>query len=206
VPIYKKVTELCSRREPGFWPGSVNPFNVLSKLAHAPADIDVAGWAPPFFSDNSHCKVRADIAYTGYQLTFCYLPIKISLFLSSIEVKRLPTIVHFEIPSDNIERAKKFYSSLFGWKLEKMPGDMEYWMGSTNDERTMGVGVMKRQQPQQTVTNYIDVTSVDEHSKKVEKLGGKIKVPKTEVPGMGWFVVCMDTENNMFGLWESQAK
>lgn len=139
-------------------------------------------------------------------LTFCYLPIKISLFLSSIEVKRLPTIVHFEIPSDNIERAKKFYSSLFGWKLEKMPGDMEYWMGSTNDERTMGVGVMKRQQPQQTVTNYIDVTSVDEHSKKVEKLGGKIKVPKTEVPGMGWFVVCMDTENNMFGLWESQAK
>lgn len=47
---------------------------------------------------------------------------------------------------------------------------------------------------------------MDEHSKKVEKLGGKIKVPKTEAPGMGWFVVCTDTENNMFGLWESRAK
>ena len=116
------------------------------------------------------------------------------------------TIVHFEIPSDDIERARKFYGRLFGWKLARAPGDMEYWMGSTNEERTQGVGVMKRQQPQQTVTNYIDVSSVDEYSKKVEQLGGKIKVPKTEVPGMGWFVVCMDTENNIFGLWESAAK
>jgi predicted enzyme related to lactoylglutathione lyase len=118
----------------------------------------------------------------------------------------LPTVVHFEIPSDDVERAKKFYNSLFGWKLEKMPGDMEYWMGSTNDEQTIGVGVMKRQQPQQTIANYIDVSSVDESAKKVEKLGGKVKVPKTEVPGMGWFVVCMDTENNMFGLWETKPK
>ena len=139
-------------------------------------------------------------------LTFRYLPIKISLSLFANEEKRLPTVVHFEIPSDDIERAKKFYNSLFGWKLEKMPGDMEYWMGSTNDEQTIGVGVMKRQQPQQTVANYIDVSSVDEYAKKVEKLGGKVKVPKTEVPGMGWFVVCMDTENNMFGLWETKAK
>jgi len=40
----------------------------------------------------------------------------------------MPTIVHFEIPSDNIERANKFYNGLFGWKAEKMPGPMEYWM------------------------------------------------------------------------------
>jgi uncharacterized protein len=31
----------------------------------------------------------------------------------------MPTIVHFEIPSDDIERAKKFYNELFGWKIEK---------------------------------------------------------------------------------------
>ena len=36
-----------------------------------------------------------------------------------------PTLVHFEIPSDNIERANKFYTELFGWKMEKMPGPME---------------------------------------------------------------------------------
>ena len=45
----------------------------------------------------------------------------------------MPTIVHFEIPSDDIERSKKFYNELFGWTIEKfqrtnnnMPEDMEY--------------------------------------------------------------------------------
>jgi predicted enzyme related to lactoylglutathione lyase len=33
----------------------------------------------------------------------------------------MPTIVHFEIPTDDIERARKFYTDLFGWKIEKMP-------------------------------------------------------------------------------------
>lgn len=118
----------------------------------------------------------------------------------------MPTVVHFEIPSDNIERAKKFYNSLFGWKMDKMPGDMEYWMFSTNAEQTVGGALMKRQMPQHTVTNYIDVSSVDEYAKKVEKLGGRVHKPKEEVRGMGWFAICTDTENNMFGLWESRAK
>ena len=45
----------------------------------------------------------------------------------------MPTIVHFEIPSDNVEKTRKFYSELFGWNIEKwtgaesMPEGMEYW-------------------------------------------------------------------------------
>src|ERR671914_2650610 len=47
----------------------------------------------------------------------------------------MTTIVHFEIPSDNIERAKKFYNDLFSWKMQKMPGPMEYWtFSNTNDK------------------------------------------------------------------------
>ena len=34
----------------------------------------------------------------------------------------MPTIVHFEIPVDDVERSRKFYSGLFGWKIEKWPG------------------------------------------------------------------------------------
>jgi hypothetical protein len=45
------------------------------------------------------------------------------------------------------------------------------------------------------------VPSVDEYADKVEKLGGKIIVPKKAVPGMGYFIICMDTENNAFGIW-----
>ena len=53
-----------------------------------------------------------------------------------------------------------------------------------------------------TSSAYVGVTSVDESAAKVEKLGGKICMPKTAVPHMGYFVVCQDTENNMFALWE----
>ena len=127
----------------------------------------------------------------------------------------MPTIVHFEIPADDVERAKKFYNDLFGWKIEKLPGidsgnssspDMEYWMITTTDEKgnkALGGGMMKRKMPQQPNINYIDVKSVDEYASKVEKIGGKVVVSKMAVPGMGYFAVCVDTENNAFAIWES---
>jgi uncharacterized protein len=121
----------------------------------------------------------------------------------------MPTIVHFEVPADDVERSRKFYSDLFGWKFEKWPGmesGMEYWIINTTDNeggKAVGGGMMKRQNPQQGITNFIDVTSVDEYSAKVQSLGGKIVAPKQAVPTMGFFAVCLDTENNTFGIWET---
>jgi hypothetical protein len=119
---------------------------------------------------------------------------------------RMATICHFEIPVDDVERAKKFYSELFGWKIEKWSGPMEYWMISTTDEKgEKGIdgGIMKRQNPQQPITCYFDVPSIKDYSDKVESLGGKIVVPKTAVPNVGYFAVCSDTENNTFAIWET---
>jgi predicted enzyme related to lactoylglutathione lyase len=83
----------------------------------------------------------------------------------------MPTIVHFEIPADDVERSKKFYTDLFGWKIEKFLGavsrDIEYWMISTTDgkgDKALGGGIMKRMHPEHQVTNYIDVKSVDDYS------------------------------------------
>jgi predicted enzyme related to lactoylglutathione lyase len=61
---------------------------------------------------------------------------------------------------------------------------------------------MKRQDPQQPNLNYIGVSSIDEYSKKVKELGGKVVMPKTKITGYGFFAVCIDTENNAFTLWE----
>lgn len=113
----------------------------------------------------------------------------------------MPTVVHFEIPADDISRAKKFYSELFGWEVNEIP-KMEYWLITTSGEKPVGGGMMKRQHPQQAITNYIDVTSVNDYAAKIEKLGGKVIVPKTAVPDMGYFAICLDTENNPFGLWQ----
>ncbi|UCD12887.1 MAG: VOC family protein [Thermoplasmatales archaeon] len=118
----------------------------------------------------------------------------------------MPTIIHFDIPADDIERAKKFYTELFGWKIEKAPGPMEYLFISTTNEKGeegVGGGMTKRDKPHETITNFVDVPSVDEYSVKVEKLGGKVVVPKMTVPNFGYLAVCLDTENNTFGLWES---
>ena len=118
----------------------------------------------------------------------------------------MSTIVHFEIPADELERAKKFYAELFSWKIEKYPGSMEYWMITTTNEKgekAIDGGMMKRQNPQQPITAYIDVPSIDEYAGKVEKLGGKVIVPKTAIPDVGYFAVCLDTENNSFAIWEN---
>jgi len=123
----------------------------------------------------------------------------------------MPTIVYFQIPSDDIERSKKFYNQLFGWKIDKSPESntpkgMENWTVTTTDhngKEALGGGMSKRQMPQQQITNFIDVKSVDEYSSKAERLGGKVVVPKTAVPGMGYYAVCVDTENNSFGIFES---
>ena len=113
------------------------------------------------------------------------------------------SIAWFEIPADNIERARKFYGSLFGWKIEQFQNMPDYWHIDTGgSDDTPDGGLMKRMQPGQPITNYIAVPSVSEASSKVERLGGKIHKPKTAVPQMGYFAICEDTERNTFALWE----
>ena len=118
------------------------------------------------------------------------------------------SIVWFEIPADNVERAKKFYGTLFGWKIEKFPAAVQdYWHIDTGGgDDTPDGGLMRRMHPQQPITAYVSVPSVDEAAAKVEKLGGKIMKPKTAVPQMGYFAICRDTENNEFALWECNDK
>lgn len=97
----------------------------------------------------------------------------------------MATIVHFDLPVDDPERAKKFYSELFDWKIEKAPGPMEYYFIETADEKgNKGVagGMGKRGAPEQRITNYIGVASVDEYMEKVKSLGGKILQEKMVVP------------------------
>ena len=123
------------------------------------------------------------------------------------------TIVHFEIPAENLEKLRKFYSELFGWKIDKAEG-MDYWLIQTVpvDKQgrpiRMGVngGMMKKQNPEHKFTYYVSVESVDEYSKKIEKLGGKVIVPKMEVPKMGWWAMAIDPEGNTFAIWEEMKK
>jgi hypothetical protein len=68
--------------------------------------------------------------------------------------------------------------------------------------RGVGGGLGKRGEPSQRITSYIGVDNIDEYSRKVEELGGKVVQPKMTVPGWGYLAICTDTEGNTFGLWQ----
>src|SRR5512145_3168942 len=99
------------------------------------------------------------------------------------------TVVHFEIPADDPERAAKFYRELFGWEISRWEGatggGAEYWMVRTvptdgaGQPTRPGVngGLMRRMMPGQTPVNYVSVASVDEFVRRAEQLGAKVVVP-----------------------------
>ncbi len=114
----------------------------------------------------------------------------------------MPRIVHFDIPSDNPERAQKFYQDVFGWEFAKWDGPMEYWMVKTGENSTPGIngGLARRMPGQIGMINTIDIPSIDEYTIKIQSNGGQILVPKMEIPGVGHYATCMDTEGNIFGI------
>ena len=117
----------------------------------------------------------------------------------------MPRVVHFEIPADNPDRAVKFYSSVFNWKVEEWAGPQDYWLVTTGAEGQPGINgaIMRRQDPVTAVTNTLDVPSVDDFVKKVVASGGKIVSPKMPIPGVGYFAYCRDTEGNLFGIMQA---
>ena len=114
------------------------------------------------------------------------------------------SITHFEIPADDVKRAKKFYEKAFGWKISD-PWKMNYFFVETKEKGEQGIngGLMKRVDPGQPFMNYLSVDSIDAAAKKVEKAGGLIVMPKREIgPGMGWIAAFKDTEGNILGFHE----
>jgi len=122
----------------------------------------------------------------------------------------MPNLGWFEIPADNVGRAKKFYSSLFGWTIgstsmpTSMPASMEYQGVKTGEpkEGTLAMGGMHKRLMPGPITVYVMVEDFDRVVGKVEKLGGKILMPKQKIEGVGLTAVIQDTEGNTIGIWE----
>ncbi|GAA4050996.1 VOC family protein [Nonomuraea soli] len=123
-------------------------------------------------------------------------------------------VVHFEIPADNVERARAFYTEAFGWQVGPVPG-MNYTMVMTAPADDQGMptepgaingGMFERTGEWSGFKSpviVIDVPSVDAALKKVEELGGTIVAPKMQVGEMGFAGYFTDSEGNVLGLWES---
>ena len=113
-------------------------------------------------------------------------------------------VTHFEIPSDNPEAAMKFYADTFGWTYSQF-GDQPYWLINTGDENSPGIngGLMKKNHPDQPVTNSIQVADLDATVAAIEKNGGQIVVPKMAIPSVGWLAYFKDLDQNIFGVMQN---
>jgi predicted enzyme related to lactoylglutathione lyase len=111
-------------------------------------------------------------------------------------------VVHFELGVTKPERAIKFYSGVFGWTIHKYGGPMEYYLVDTGDPKEPGIngGLVVNKDAQPRTVNTIAVENLDEFMKKIEEAGGKIVVPKTAIPGVGWLAYFNDTEGNIVGM------
>jgi predicted enzyme related to lactoylglutathione lyase len=124
-------------------------------------------------------------------------------------------VVHFEIPADDVERAKSFYGSVFDWDLNTMQMDEgEYTIATTTpvDESMMPTepgavngGLMQRSDETPSPVITIDVDDIEQSLKDVEAAGGTTVTPRTPIPGMGAFGYFKDPEGNVMGLWETSA-
>jgi len=111
-------------------------------------------------------------------------------------------VVHWEFWSENPGQAGEFYATVFGWQVREIP-EMAYRIvetggngGSTVDHDTAEGRVPGK------LTFYIDVDDLEVYAKKIEGAGGKIIVPKMEVPGVGWLLLFSDPDDRVLGLWK----
>jgi uncharacterized protein len=110
-------------------------------------------------------------------------------------------LVHFELPADDVARAKGFWRGVFGWAFgdSAMP-EFEYYMVQTGPDQ--GGAVYKVQEGEKGPIVYFDTDDIDASIAKVREHGGQA-ADKQPIPHVGWFARCTDTEGNSFSLYQS---
>jgi|SRR3989338_4280407 len=120
-------------------------------------------------------------------------------------------VIHFELPVEDMDRAKKFYESAFQWNVNFVP-EYKYAMVYTSpiDEKfmhkekgTINGGMMKRNDKVKSPVITIGVENIDKAIENIKKNGGKIIGDKIKVGDMGISAYFQDTESNILGIWQN---
>jgi predicted enzyme related to lactoylglutathione lyase len=111
-------------------------------------------------------------------------------------------LVHFEVPAQDGDRARSFWSGLFGWQFQNagMP-DLDYEMVRTGEDQG-GAVYTSDEIAGKGVVVYFDTDDIDASIAKAREHGGEAD-DKQPIPHVGWFARCKDTEGNAFSLFQS---
>jgi len=113
-------------------------------------------------------------------------------------------VVHFEIPADDVQRASDFYRKVFGWKIQAWGGPIDYHLAETGPQDALGIdgAIMPREAPVTGVVNTVGVGDIQAARDAVRAAGGEIVTEVNDIPGVGKFCYCRDTEGNLLGLMQ----
>jgi uncharacterized protein len=124
-----------------------------------------------------------------------------------VEEKMLP-VVNFELPADDMKRAKEFYEKVFGWNVIAAYDTFYFALTTTSDANRISQkpgeingAIQKRDETIDALRIIINVPNLDDAITRVLEEGGKILIPKKKNPAMYWSVI-LDTEGNQVNLIE----
>ena len=109
-------------------------------------------------------------------------------------------VCHFEIPSRDFDKARKFYGELFNWKFSEM-GD-EYLTFKPPDGPGGGFSKQNDFTDKHSIVFYIEVEDIPASIDKAKGLGGECLRDKTHIPpDYGYYAILKDLEGNQLGIW-----
>jgi hypothetical protein len=111
-------------------------------------------------------------------------------------------VAWFEIHGKDGKKVQKFYSDLFGWKVDAS-NPLGYGMVEAGEGGIGGGLTGSDQAPRVTV--YVQVDDLAASLKKAETLGGKTVLPPTAVPNGPNIAMFADPEGNVIGIMKAQA-
>ena len=119
---------------------------------------------------------------------------------------RMPTLSHFAINADDLDRAKRFYAKVFGWTFTAW-GPPGFYM-------IEGAGVRASLQGRRELVPgvrtigfecTIGVDSIDATEAAVKAAGGKVVLERTTIPTVGTLMFFQDPDGNVFGAMQYEA-
>jgi uncharacterized protein len=117
----------------------------------------------------------------------------------------------FAINADDVPRARRFYEAVFGWRFEPW-GPPNFYLIETGKERVTPIGGLLQERreliPGTRTIGFecsIAVENIDQTVRAIEANGGKLAMPKFQIPTVGTGVYFFDTEGNVVGAMQYEA-
>jgi len=114
-------------------------------------------------------------------------------------------LASFAIHADDVQRCRRFYEAVFGWRFEPW-GPPDFYLVHTGDEQKPGIqGLLHQRQAPRGAGGpncfecTIAVDDLDAVSKAVATHGGRILMEKAPIPTVGILTKFEDTEGNIVG-------